>query len=87
VDGAENPGWEPRAEVAARFEAAVVDHVARAAGRPLLVASIGMVMTVWLTAWIGLPAPGLFRADLHLPDVIVVNLPARTVTRLPPARV
>jgi broad specificity phosphatase PhoE len=83
VDGAEHPGWEPRLEVAARFEAAVENHVARAAGRPLVVASHGMVMT----ARIGLAAPGLFWADLRLPDVIVVDLAARTVTRVPPTRV
>jgi broad specificity phosphatase PhoE len=86
VDGAERPGWEPRAEVAARLEAAVEYYVARVAGRPLVVASHGMVVTVWLTARIGLAAPGLFWADLRLPDVIVVDLAARTVTRLPRLR-
>ena len=59
VDGAEHPGWEPRAEVAARLEAAVEDYVARVAGRPLVVASHGMVVTVWLTARIGLGGAGV----------------------------
>jgi broad specificity phosphatase PhoE len=78
VDGADHDGWEPRAEVVARFDAGIRDHVARAQGQPVVVATHGMPMTLWLTATVGLPAPGAFWASLSFPD-------ARTVpTHRPP---
>jgi len=81
VEGADHPGWEPRSAVVARFDDGVNDHWVRAAGRPLVVASHGMAMTLWLTARIGLDAPGAFWSSLRLPDVLVVDLVARTVAR------
>jgi len=83
VDGADHAGWEPRVEVATRFDSAVQDHLVRAAGRALVVASHGMAMTVWLTARIALPTPGPFWASLGLPDALTVDLRDGTVTRLP----
>jgi 2,3-bisphosphoglycerate-dependent phosphoglycerate mutase len=84
VEGAAHPGWEPQAEVAARFDAALSEHVAAAGGRPLVVASHGMAMTVWLIARVGLPAPGEFWNDLRFPDAFVIDrasagVPARLV--------
>ena len=84
VEGADHPEWEPRSAVVARFDAAVNDHWVRAAGRPLVVASHGMAMTLWLTARIGLDAPGAFWSSLRLPDVLAVDLVARNVARLSP---
>ena len=63
------------------FDAGINDHWVRAAGRPLVVASHGMAMTLWLTARIGLDAPGAFWSSLRLPDVLAVDLVARTVAR------
>jgi broad specificity phosphatase PhoE len=83
VDGADHPGWEARAEVAARFDGAVEDHLVRARGRPLVVGSHGLAMTVWLTARVGLADPGDFWAGLRFPDVVAVDLAAGTIARAP----
>jgi broad specificity phosphatase PhoE len=83
VDGADHPGWEARADVAARFDRAVEDQLVRAADRVLVVCSHGMAMTVWLTARIGLTEPGAFWAGLRFPDVLAVDLSRGTVARAP----
>src|SRR5262245_4479007 len=84
VSGVDHPGWEPRAEVAARFGAGVTDHLEAASttGSVLVVASHGMAMTLWLTARIGLADPGEFWAGLRFPDAHLVDLRAGTVRRL-----
>jgi broad specificity phosphatase PhoE len=68
VDGAALPGWEPRESVVARFSAGLSAY-----GRPLVVATHGMALTVWLAATIGLADPGAFWADLRFPDAIAVS--------------
>jgi broad specificity phosphatase PhoE len=83
VDGADHPGWEPRSAVAARFDAGVREHLAAAVGRPLIVASHGMAMTVWLSTRLELADPGSFWAELRFPDALTVDLAAGSVTRLP----
>lgn len=83
VSGADHHGWEPRGEVAARFEEGVADHLAAAAGAPLVVASHGMAMTVWLTARLALTDPGEFWAGLRFPDAHLVAPDTGTVRRLP----
>jgi len=82
VDGADHPDWEPRSDVAERFGAAVDEHRDEARDRPLVIATHGMAMTVWLTARIGLPDPGAFWADLRFPDAHVVDLAAATIVRI-----
>jgi broad specificity phosphatase PhoE len=82
VDGADHTGWEPRAGVVARFDAAVEDYLLRAAGRSLVVASHGMAMTLWLTARVGLTSPGEFWASLRFPDAVAVDLAAGTMNSL-----
>src|SRR5262245_56310800 len=82
ANGADHDGWESRVDVAARFDAAVADHLVRAAGRPVAVASHGMAMTVWLTARVGLPAPGAFWASLRFPDAVAVDLATGSVKPL-----
>jgi broad specificity phosphatase PhoE len=79
VDGADHPGWEPRADVARRFDDAVNDHLVRAQGRPVVIGSHGMSITVWLTARVGQTAPGAFWAALRFPEVIGVDLSVRRV--------
>jgi broad specificity phosphatase PhoE len=79
VDGADHPGWERRADVARRFDEGVDDHLVRAEGRPVVIGSHGMAITVWLTARTGLTAPGDFWAALRFPDVISVDLSIRRV--------
>ncbi|MFC4014283.1 histidine phosphatase family protein [Nonomuraea purpurea] len=81
VEGADHPQWEPRSEVVERFDAGIADHLERAEGRPLVVATHGMAMTLWLTTRIGLGDPGAFWADLRFPDKLVVDLDAHTVRR------
>jgi broad specificity phosphatase PhoE len=82
VEGADHPGWEPRSRVAARFGTALSEHLDAAGGRPLVVATHGMAMTIWLTARIALPDPGAFWAGLRFPDAHRVNLQAGTIARL-----
>ena len=82
VEGVDHPDWEPRAQVAERFDTAVTEHLGIAGEQPLVVASHGMAMTVWLTARIGLPDPGAFWAGLRFPDARCVDLTAGTVNAL-----
>jgi broad specificity phosphatase PhoE len=82
VEGLDHADWEARGEVVARFGAGVADHLAAADGQPLVIATHGMAMTLWLTATIGLDDPGAFWAELRFPDARVVDLAARTVVRL-----
>jgi broad specificity phosphatase PhoE len=69
VDGVGHDGWEPHAEVSARFAAAVERHERLAAGRRLVVGTHGMALTVWLAGRIRLD-PGAFWAALDFPDLI-----------------
>ena len=73
VEGVDHSDWEPRTQVVERFGSAIDEHRDIAAGRPLVVATHGMAMTVWLTAGIGLPDPGAFWADLRFPDAHCVE--------------
>lgn len=82
VSGSDHPGWEPRNEVARRFESGINEHLAQNTGQPLVISTHGMAMTIWLTTRIGLSEPGLFWADLRFPDALVVDLRAGTVERL-----
>ena len=82
VTGTDHDGWEPRDEVAQRFDAGVAEQLATAGAAPLVVASHGMAMTLWLTARIGLADAGAFWADLRFPDAHEVDLAAGTVRRL-----
>ena len=82
VGGVDHPGWEPRAQVAERFDGAVDEHLGIAWDRPLVVATHGMAMTVWLAARIGLPDPGGHWAGLRLSDAHRVDLASGTVTRI-----
>jgi 2,3-bisphosphoglycerate-dependent phosphoglycerate mutase len=82
VSGTDHPLWEPRTDAVRRFDAALTDHFVRAAGRPLVVGSHGMVLTLWLTARIGLDSPGAFWSALRLPDVFAVDLDGRCVERV-----
>jgi broad specificity phosphatase PhoE len=83
VRGAFVPGWEPQADVAARFAAAVSEAMERAAARDLVLASHGMAMTVWLTRAVALTDPQGFWDGLLFPDLLAVDLAAGTVARIP----
>ena len=82
VEGVDHRDWEPRTRVAERFDDAITEHLGIAHDRPLIVATHGMAMTVWLTARIGLPDPGAFWAGLRFPDAHRVDLATGTITRL-----
>lgn len=75
VTGTDHEGWEPRADVAARFGEAVSEHLAAAGARPLVVASHGMAMTLWLTSLGSVTDPGTFWSELAFPDLVEVRLP------------
>ena len=81
VIGTDHPGWEPREQVVARFTDGVRFWSAQADGRPLVIASHGMAMTLWLTATVGLTDAGAFWADLRLPDLFTVEVTGKQVTR------
>jgi broad specificity phosphatase PhoE len=68
VTGTDYAGWEPRDQVTARFAEGVRSWTAQADGRPLVIASHGMAMTLWLTTVASLADPGAFWADLRLPS-------------------
>ena len=82
VTGTDYTGWEPRHQVVARFADGVSFWSAQADGRPLVIASHGMAMTLWLTATVGLADPGAFWADLRLPDLLTIDVAGKQVTRL-----
>lgn len=84
VSGSPVAGWEQHADVARRFDAAVRDATAQAAGRDLVIASHGMAMTVWLSHAVSLADPGEFWQDMQqrFPDLLAVDLRARGVRRL-----
>jgi broad specificity phosphatase PhoE len=79
VTGTDYPDWEPRDQVSARFTKGVEFWITRADGRPLVIASHGMAMTLWLASTIGLADPGAFWAGLRLPDLLAVDLTGRQV--------
>jgi broad specificity phosphatase PhoE len=74
VDGAEHAGWEPHAAVVARFDVGLRAHAALAGGRPLVVASHGMAMTLWVAGTSGLAGAGAFWESLAFPDARAVPL-------------
>jgi len=80
VIGTEHPGWEPHAEVIARFAAGVDFWLPRAGDQPLVIATHGMAMTLWLTT-VGLDDPGEFWSDLRFPDMFEVNPDTRPSVR------
>lgn len=92
VAGTPHPGWEPQADVAARFDAGVAAALAAAAEAPagadgsgpgVVVASHGMAITCWLVAR-GLVAAAdaaEFWSTLRQPDLLAVDLGAGTWRR------
>jgi broad specificity phosphatase PhoE len=84
VDGVCHDGWEPHAQVVARYEAAVSRHAQIAATRhqTLIVGTHGLAPTVWLTSRLRLtPTPGDFWESLRFPDLIEVDLVAGQARR------
>jgi broad specificity phosphatase PhoE len=75
VEGADHPGWERQAGVAARFEAGVVELLGEASGRPVVLATHGMVLTVWLVSRgvVEAGAAGDFWSGLRFPDCFALR--------------
>jgi broad specificity phosphatase PhoE len=73
VGGADQAGWETRAAVIARFDSGVRHWHALAGTRPLVIASHGMAMTLWLSAAVNVADPGGFWAGLRFPDLLEVD--------------
>jgi 2,3-bisphosphoglycerate-dependent phosphoglycerate mutase len=82
LDGVDHSGWEPRNDVVGRFQAGIDEQVAAAGGRPVVIASHGMAITLWLSATVGLDDPGSFWARLQFPDAYAVDVVAGTVARV-----
>lgn len=85
VEGVRHDGWEPHAQVIDRFAAGVGHHAALAAARgcALVIYTHGMALTVWLASRIPLdPSPARFWEALRFPDVVDVDLTAKTARRL-----
>jgi broad specificity phosphatase PhoE len=82
LTGAGHPGWEPREQVVARFDAGIKHWRLRAATRPLVVATHGMALTLWLADAVDLADPTSFWDGLRLPDMFEVNLATRTSDRV-----
>lgn len=80
--GTDHPGWEPRNQVAARFTGGLRFWTAQADGRPLVIASHGMAITLWLSATVGLADAGTFWAELRLPDLLSVDVTGKQVIRM-----
>jgi len=74
VAGEALPGWEPQADVVARFGAGLDSWRARADGA-LVVATHGMAMTVWLVSVGRVPVgeAEAFWSGLGFPDVVRVD--------------
>jgi broad specificity phosphatase PhoE len=81
VCGSDHSGWETRAAVAVRFDSGVRHWHALAGTRPLVIASHGMAMTLWLSATVRIADPGGFWAGLRFPDVLEVDLDIPLVRR------
>jgi broad specificity phosphatase PhoE len=82
INGIDHPGWEPRQQVAQRFDTGVKFWHPRADPRPLVVATHGMAMTLWLATVMNIAEPANFWAELRLPDIFQVNLATRTFGRV-----
>jgi broad specificity phosphatase PhoE len=78
-------GWEPRDQVIARFDAAVVRHATAAAeqNRTLVIGTHGLAPTVWMASRYRLGTdPARFWADLRFPDIVEIDLRSSMVTCL-----
>lgn len=73
--GADHAGWETRERAFARFDGAIARN--GVPGRGLVVATHGMVMTVWLSEILGLSDPVVFWRGLNFPDVVSLETPRR----------
>jgi broad specificity phosphatase PhoE len=82
INRSDHPGWESRQRVAERFDAGVKFWYPRADTRPLVIATHGMAMTVWLATIMDITDPATFWAELRLPDLFEVNLASRTFGRV-----
>ena len=81
VCGSDRAGWETRAAVMDRFDSGVRYWQALAGARPLVIASHGMAMTVWLSGTVSIADAGGFWAGLSFPDVLEVDLNIPRVRR------
>ncbi len=83
VRGERLPGWEDRAEVARRFDEGVAAAVDEGDGRPVVVATHGVTMTLWLVRG-GLVPPEeavRFWEELAFPDVWRADTSSGTLER------
>jgi broad specificity phosphatase PhoE len=70
IEGAEHAGWEAHSAVVRRFDSGVTAHTAIADGRPVVLVTHGMAMTLWMVSRGLVPAAdaGRFWSELAFPD-------------------
>lgn len=73
LTGTHHPGWETHDQALTRFDAAITRHATHA--HHLIVATHGMVMTLWLTTTLGLDDPVAYWRALTFPDTITLETP------------
>ncbi|GLZ78808.1 hypothetical protein Afil01_36150 [Actinorhabdospora filicis] len=75
LSGTDHPGWETRAQAITRFDDAVHRHATHPGH--LIIATHGMVMTLWLTTVLDLPDPVAYWRALAFPDTVTLQTPHR----------
>jgi len=85
VSGEDIHGWKLQADVATRFNSAMIFHlrVAAASHCHLVVATHGMALTAWLGSLSLVADRVSFWDELRLPDVLAVDLDDKSVRRVP----
>jgi broad specificity phosphatase PhoE len=85
VEGLTHPGWEPRADAGARFEAGVTDALQLDDRCPVVIATHGMVLTTWLVSRgvVELADAGGFWSDLRFPDCFHLAADGSSLIRYP----
>lgn len=79
LSGRDEPGWEGRSAVVARFSEAI-QSVAEASEQPVVV-SHGLALTLWLSSLTKLDAESWWR-DLTLPDAWLLDTTTRELSHL-----
>jgi broad specificity phosphatase PhoE len=72
--GRQHLAWEAREAVIGRFDAAVREGLQTSERAPLVVASHGQALTLWLTSVRAIHDPPRFWSELTFPDAWTVNV-------------
>lgn len=81
LSGFDEPGWEPRDQVVARFGAGIAGVCSRRQGGDTVVVSHGLALSLWLASVTGIELVTFWR-DLSFPDAWAVDPEAGTLEHL-----